>query len=126
MPLPKDVVTLRSFLDMVSYYSTYLPTVHARPMRTTKLIADEGCSVGLDHRMSGTFLPDQDFIKFRTDPKLPVVVASDASSYGGGAIISHTFPYGCEKPAAHAARSLTATEGNYSQIGRKLSLLCLQ
>ncbi|VDP42215.1 unnamed protein product [Schistosoma margrebowiei] len=50
------------------------------------------------------------------DPDLPIVVTTYASNYGIGAAISHTYPDGSEKTITHAARSLTTTEKNHSQI----------
>ena len=48
------------------------------------------------------------------DPKLDLIVASDASSYGIGACILHKMPDGTNKPIAHASRSLLPTEKSYS------------
>ena len=60
------------------------------------------------------------------DPKLPLKLAGDASAYGIGAVLSHVFPDGGERPVAFASRTLSTSERNYSQIEKEaLSLISI-
>ncbi|CAH8546802.1 unnamed protein product [Schistosoma rodhaini] len=123
MPPPTDVSTLRSFLGMVSHYGVFLPELHRlrAPLngllkKDTKWFWSSECQeafVKLKQLLSSNLLLTH------YDPELPIVVAADASNYGIGAVIAHTYPDGSEKAIAHAARSLTMTERNYSQIEKE-------
>ena len=53
------------------------------------------------------------------DPKLEIIVASDAISYGVGSCILHKMPDGTKKPTAHASRTLLPVEKHYSQIEKE-------
>ena len=58
------------------------------------------------------------------NPDLPVHLAGDASAYGVGAVISHVFPSGEERPIAFASQTLSSSEKNYSQLEKEaLSLI---
>ncbi|KAK9700889.1 RNase H-like domain found in reverse transcriptase [Popillia japonica] len=52
-------------------------------------------------------------------PELPLILATDASPTGLGAVISYVLPDKSERPIAFASRSLTDSEKNYSQIDKE-------
>ena len=56
-------------------------------------------------------------VHFNSD--LPIVLECDASQYGIGAVISHRFPNGVNRPIVYASRSLSPAEKNYSWIEKE-------
>ena len=53
------------------------------------------------------------------NPKLPLVVACDASPVGLAAVLAHKLPIGEERLIAYASRTLSNSERNYSQIDKE-------
>ncbi|KAH9585992.1 hypothetical protein MS3_00007063 [Schistosoma haematobium] len=122
MPRPTDVTTLRSFLGLVSHYGAFIPNLHQLRAPLNNLVKNVKWSWSATCQ---TFFDEikkvlvSDLLLTHYDPSLPIVVASDASHYGIGAVISHIMPDGSEKAISHAARSLTSAERNYSQIEKE-------
>ena len=116
MSAPHDKATLLSFLGLISNYSAFIPEMHRLRGPLNCLLsknvpwnwsaecqrAFDGVKKALTSKIGLTHY----------NPQLPIVVAADASQYGIGAVVSHRFPDGSEKPIMHAARSLTASEHN--------------
>ena len=55
----------------------------------------------------------------RYNPKLSLRLATDASSYGVGAVLTQVGEEGTERPVAFASRTLTEVEQNYAQIEKE-------
>jgi len=52
-------------------------------------------------------------------PTLPITLVADTLVYSVGAVISHIFSDGYERPIAFASRTLTSAEKNYTQLEQK-------
>ena len=127
-PTPKNVTELKSYLGLLSYYGKFLPNLstHLAPLYTLlskrKLwkwtsAQDKAFNESKDLLTSSSLL-----VHF--DPKLPILLACDASAYGIGAVLAHQLPDGSEKPIGYASRTLNAAETNYSQLEKEgLSLV---
>lgn len=128
MPKPQDVTQLRAFLGMVQYYAKFLPDLatHLAPLHRL-LQKDVKWSWGAEEEASFRVVKEmllQDKVLMHYDPDLPLILATDSSSYGVGAVLSHRTTEGEERPIAYASRSLSDTEKKYSQIEKEaLSLV---
>ncbi|EPB73269.1 hypothetical protein ANCCEY_07639 [Ancylostoma ceylanicum] len=125
MVMPKDVGQLRAFLGIITYYAAFMPAM--KDLRgpldallkkkvkwewtSKQQIAFEKLKKALSSELACLLL-----LLAHYDPRQKIVVTADACGYGIGCLISHRYEDGSEKPIAHASRSLTAAEKNYSQI----------
>lgn len=122
-PVPKNVSELRSFLGLVNYYCNFIGdlSTHLKPLydlttKNTKYVWSENCQHAFEH-VKRLILSNQCLTHY--DPNLEIRLASDASSYGLGCVLSHLMPDGKERPIAFASRTLSKAEKNYSQIERE-------
>lgn len=54
------------------------------------------------------------------NPKLPLVLAVDASPYGVGAVLSHLYPDDTERVIQYASNTLTEAQKKYAQIDKEM------
>ncbi|CAH8671840.1 unnamed protein product [Schistosoma bovis] len=123
MPAPTDVSSLRSFLGMISYYSAFLPSLHDVRYPLNRLL-EKNATWNWSTQCESAFsklkaMLSSNLLLTHYNPKLPIVVAADASTHGLGAVISHVFPDGSEKAVMHASRTLTPAEKRYGQIEKE-------
>ena len=122
-PRPTTVAELRSFLGLVSYYRKFIPNV-ATTLHPLNALLQRGqrwkwtpdCERAFQ-TIKQQMASDTILTHFNSD--LPIRVASDASPYGLGAVLSHVMPSGEERPIAFASRTLSPAERNYSQIDKE-------
>ncbi|CAH8442528.1 unnamed protein product [Schistosoma rodhaini] len=123
MPTPTDVTTLRSFLGMIGYYSMFVPQMYKLRHPLNQLLMANAkwhwtkeCQYSFDEIKR---ILSSKLLLTHYNPNLEIIVAADASNYGIGAVISHRFPDGKEKPIAHVSRTLNPAERKYSQIEKE-------
>ena len=101
-PPPQNVSELCSFLGLVNYYGKFVPNL-------STLLHPLNHLLKADVKWRWTPACSQAFSRAKAelasarvlthyDPQLPLNMAADASAYGVGAVLSHTFPDGSERP----------------------------
>lgn len=114
--VPKNVTQLKAFLGLINYYGKFLRNLSStlNPLyrllkKDVKFVWDKTCDKAFvsckDQLLKADFL-------VLYDPKLPIVVCADASSYGLGGVISHLID-GIEKPICFAFFSLNSAQKTY-------------
>jgi hypothetical protein len=121
MPAPNNITTNRSFLGLLNYYQSFVPSMRSIRYPLDNLLKKDEewnwstpCQQALD-RIRGIL--NSDLLLTHYDPSLEVTVAADASEHGH--VIQHRWPDGTIKAIAHASCSLTPAEQNYSQIEKE-------
>jgi len=97
-PCPTNVPELKSYLDLLSYYSKFLPNLSTSMAPLYKLLQKKQEWVwGKSQETAFTksqqlLLGSQARVHF--NPKMGIRLACDASHYGIGAVLSHKLPNG--------------------------------
>lgn len=119
---PNNLKELKTYLGLVNYYGKFIPnlsielhSLYALTKKDVEYIWSQECQNAFEHSKS---LITSDSVLELYDPSKQMIVASDASPIGLGAILSHEVN-GQDKPVLFASSTLTATQQNYSQIHRE-------
>ena len=137
--VPENVTELRQLLGLINNYgiflnqlSTTLAPLHSLLRADAEWKWTTNCDAAVK-TVKDKLTGDQVLIHY--DPNKPLVLSTDTSAYGVGAVLSHIMPDGSERPIAFSSRTLTKSEQNYAQLekgvkkfhkyiyGRKFSLL---
>ncbi|XP_075730847.1 uncharacterized protein LOC142774340 [Rhipicephalus microplus] len=122
MPRPTCVAELRSFMGFVTYYHAFLGNLSTVLAPLHELLK-KNARWQWGARQEAAFEATKRLVKgakFLThyDPQKPLVLETDASSYGIVAVLYHRVN-GEAKPVGFRSRTLTAAERNYAQIERE-------
>jgi hypothetical protein len=118
-PIPTNVTQLRSFLGIVNYYGKFLPNLSSKLKPLYNLLCKDkkwvwtSCEDAAFKLAKDALQSDPVLVHY--DGKKKLVLACDASEYGIGAVLSHVFDNGDEKPIVYA-RTLNIAERRYSQL----------
>ena len=99
---PTNVSEVRSFLDLVTFYSKFVPnlvTIAAPIYQLTRKNVpfdwNEECQKAF-HSLKRELISNRFLTYF--NPKLPLIVSCDASPVGQGAVLAHKMPSGKKSP----------------------------
>ncbi|CAM4801383.1 unnamed protein product, partial [Rotaria magnacalcarata] len=123
LPTPNDVKQLEAFVGKINYYgkfisnfSTVCAPLNRLRQKNVKWMWTLECQQAFN-TLKQQLCEATTLVHF--DAQLPLILATDASNYGIGAVIMHRYSDGAEKPIAHASKTLSVTEKNYSQIEKE-------
>lgn len=126
-PRPHNISTLKAWLGLVNYYGRFIKNLSSNlyPLyRLLKKNVEFRWSPDCEHAFNLVKLAMiSDNILCPFQPELPLILATDASPYGLGAVLSHKLKDGSERPIAYASRTLSDSERNYSQIDKEATAI---
>ena len=127
-PAPSNQQQLRSLLGLLHYYGKFIPNL-ATLLHPMNRLLKSGSVWNWSPDCQQAFAQAKKLLSSAAvlahyNPSLPLRLATDASAYGIGAVISHIFPDGSERPIAFASRTLSNSEKRYAQLEKEaLSLI---
>lgn len=121
--VPKSVTEVRAFAGLVNYYGRYFRKL-ADIMTPMYRLLKKGAKFDWDNECDRSFklikkLICEEITLTHFNPKLPIVLETDASDRGIGGVISHQFDDGQERPIAFFSRTLQPAEQNYPTIQKE-------
>lgn len=121
-PAPKDITQLRSYLGLLNFYRKFIPRAATILEPLNRLLKADTKWIWNKEQQDAfetskkVLLNSAALVHF--DPKRPIIVSADSSSYGIGAVLSHDIE-GIERPCHFVSRTLSETERRYSQTEKE-------
>jgi hypothetical protein len=122
LPRPQNIQQLQAFLGKVNYYGRFIENLATKAAPLYQFLHKDA-TFNWSKECDDAFLSLRNIIIHATqlthyDDSKPLILATDASSYGLGATILQVED-GVEKPIAHASKTLNGHQKNYSQIEKE-------
>lgn len=122
-PKPNDVSQVRSFIGLVNYYGKFIDSYTEIMLPFYELLKADS-KFDWDDRCEKSFeilkrKIAEEVTLAHFNPKIPIILTCDASQKGIGAILSHRFQNGEERPVVFASRILSKAEQNYSVLQKE-------
>ena len=122
-PVPENVTQLRAFLGMLNYYHRFLPDI-ATVLEPLHKLLRQGTKWCWKTEQQMAFDKSKKLLQSANllvhfQPDLELILASDASDYGVGAVLSHRMADEAERPIGYVSRSLNKAERGYSTIEKE-------
>ncbi|XP_043063527.1 uncharacterized protein K02A2.6-like [Drosophila ficusphila] len=120
---PSNLQQLEAFMGKVNYYCNFIPNYSqlAAPLNQLRR-TDVAFFFGPQQQQAFTALKSHIINATQLahfDENLPLVLATDASSFGIGVVLSHLQPDGGERPIVFASKTLDKHQVKYSQIEKE-------
>ena len=124
--IPSTVKEVRSFLGLINFYSEFLPrfSTVAKPLRRlteddVDFVWSSECQQSFE--LCKKLLSSNELL-IHYNPDLPIVVITDASPVGVGAVLAHVVKHNgqsLERLVMFASASPNKTQQNYAQVDRE-------
>lgn len=123
MKTPSNREEVRSALGIIQYYGQYLENLSTVVYPLNEL-TKENVPFRWSRECEQAYVKVKqmiasDLVLAHYDPKEKLVLATDASPVGVGAVLSHIYADGSERPIHFASQTLSPTQQRYSQIDRE-------
>ena len=123
VPTPQNVSELKTFLGILNYYARFIENRSDVLSPLHELLRKDVPWVwGLKEQNAfseAKRLITSEKVLAHFTPELPLILTCDASSVGIGAVLSHRYGDGSEKPVGFVSRSLSKAEQKMSQVERE-------
>ena len=120
----RNVGELKSLLGLLSYYSWFLPNMATllAPLYQLLRNGEQWCwsrkHESAFEKAKEQLVSSQVLAHF--DPDVEIRLACDTSDYSIGAVLSHKYPDGTEKPVVFMSRTLNEAEKSTRRLRRKV------